>query len=154
MEKLRKAKTEVSACCFSPVYSLSIFLLMKVNLLSGSVRSRPGPAICWSAVGPLSESDICRSHCITWRDKHCSRPSGGQKLHSVLIRGFVHFFKGGLKHPYPTAPATACPRLRTAESWTGSRSRQWSLVSLIPENPEGFGAIQRHKHTLSSSIFL
>lgn len=125
-EKLHGSHRSISMRLFSSLLSRSIFLLMKANLLSGSVRSRPGPAIWWSPVGPLSESDICRSHCITWKDKHCLRPSGGQKFHSVLIRGFIHFLKAsrGLKHPYTTAPATACPRLRTAESWTGSRSRQ------------------------------
>lgn len=106
-ETQKSYNRSISMLLFSSLLSRSIFLLMKANLLSGSVRSRPGPAICWSAVGPLSESDICRSHCITWKDKHCSRPSGGQKFHSVLIRGFIHFFKAsrGVKAPLPHHPS-------------------------------------------------
>lgn len=48
---------------------------MKVNLLSESVVSRPSPgtgpcAVDWlSTVGPLSESDACRSDCSTWQRK-------------------------------------------------------------------------------------
>lgn len=46
--------------------SVSFFKTTGLNLLSESELSRPGAAGWPSAVGPLSESDACRSECSTW----------------------------------------------------------------------------------------
>lgn len=46
--------------------------LLRGNLLRVSVDSRPGPWVMldWvSAVGPLSESEACRSLCSTWKQR-------------------------------------------------------------------------------------
>lgn len=148
------------------------------------MASRPGPTIWLSAVGPLSESDICRSHCITWKNKYRQCP-----FHVACWRYMRFQAYTGLKHHVALHLARWLCRWATiqdgfpviqlsnhynttsatARNWRGNSCVMDRQQEMVPVDAEGEGflisanhkdlrAIQRHslrsKGTLSSSSFL